>query len=227
MTQSTARKTRLAVIFDVDGVLVDSHGAHFQSWQALALEYGITLTESRFAALFGRTSRDIIHLVWGAGLSDQQIAAMDLRKEARYRATLGRGFAGMDGAVELIDGLVAAGFALAVGSSGPPENVALVLEGLGRAQSFSASVTGREVTRGKPDPQVFLMAAGRLGIKPKNCAVIEDAPAGIRAALAGGMTAIALSGTVPAERLRHAHLMVRSLRELTPSLITDLILAQP
>jgi beta-phosphoglucomutase len=225
--KSAARQVPLAVIFDVDGVLVDSYRAHLESWQALAREYGMTLTESRFAALFGQTSRDIIRRIWGSGLSDRQIAAMDQGKEAFYRDILRRTFPTMDGAVELIDALSAAGFLLAVGSSGPPENVAMALEGLGRAQCFGARVTGMEVTRGKPDPQVFLMAARRLGIAPRNCAVIEDAPAGITAALAGGMIAIALTGTAPPSKLLQAHLTVESLRDLTAQRIADLIHSQP
>jgi beta-phosphoglucomutase len=225
--QPAERQMRLAVIFDVDGVLVDSYRAHLESWQALAREHGIALTEGQFAALFGQTSRDIICRIWGSGLSERQIAAIDQGKEAFYRDLPQLTCPAMGGAVELIDALIAAGFLLAVGSSGPPENVAMALERLGRAQCFGARVTGREVSRGKPDPQVFLMAAQRLGIAPRNCAVIEDAPAGIAAALAGGMTAVALTGTAPPSKLLQAHLMVHSLRELTAQRIADLIHTQP
>ena len=222
---SHCKQTRLALIFDMDGVLVDSHGLHFKSWQTLAKEHGAIMTEEEFASLFGRTSRDIICKKWGQDLPDQQIAAMEKRKEALYRELLGQHFPAMDGAVQLIDAAIEGGFVLAVGSSGPPENVEMVLHRLGRAQSFDARVTGKDVTRGKPDPQVFLLAAQRLGADPLDCAVIEDAPAGIAAALAGGMTAIALTGTAPAEKLDQAHLIVSSLYELTPKRIADVIQA--
>ena len=213
----------LAVIFDMDGVLVDSYRAHYESWRALAEEHGIALSEARFAELFGRTSREIIGELWGPGISEHQSAAMDARKEGFYRAILEKNFPAMEGAVELIDSLVAAGFVLAVGSSGPPENIELSLQKLGRAHCFSARVTGMDVAHGKPDPQVFLLAAERLGVAPSQCAVIEDAPAGIAAARAAGMTAIALTGTAPAAKLGTAHLVVDSLRELTPERITHLI----
>ena len=153
-----SQQARLAVIFDVDGILVDSYRVHFESWLSLTEEHGTIMTETEFASLFGRTSRDIICKILGPDLSEQQVVAMDDRKEALYREFLQRKFPVMDGAVELIDSLVEAGFVLAVGSSGPPENVNISLRWLGRTQSFSAIVTGKDVTRGKPDPQVFLLS---------------------------------------------------------------------
>ena len=213
----------LAVIFDMDGVLVDSYRAHYESWRALAEEHGIALSEARFAELFGRTSREIIGELCGPGISERRSAAMDGRKEGFYRAALEKNFPAMDGAVELIDALVAAGFVLAVGSSGPPENIELSLQKLGRAHCFAARITGMDVAHGKPDPEVFLLAAKRLGVAPSQCAVIEDAPAGIAAARAAGMTALALTGTASAAQLGNAHLIVDSLRELNPERIAHLV----
>src|SRR3954454_4435051 len=146
------------VIFDVGGVLVDSYDAHYQSWRDILAEHGRELTEHDFARTFGRTSREIIAQFWGDGVSAAEIREIDDRKEALYRDIVARQFPAMDGAVELIDALRAAGFALAVGSSAPPENVMQSLDRLGRRDAFGAVVTGRDVTRGKPDPQVFLLA---------------------------------------------------------------------
>jgi len=184
------------VIFDVDGVLVDSYQAHFLSWQAIATARGLTMTEQQFAATFGRTSREIVRELWAAeGLSDNDVTLLDDRKEAAYRELIAERFPAMPGAVELIDALHADGFLLAAGSSGPPENVALALERLGRRERFTAVVTGTDVTRGKPDPQVFQLAAQRLELDPRRCAVVEDAAAGIAAANAAGMVSIALVST--------------------------------
>jgi beta-phosphoglucomutase len=211
-----------AVIFDVDGVLVDSYRAHLESWQALAAGDGIALTEERFAATFGRTSRDIIRLLWaGRDLDEAAVRALDDEKEALYRRIVARDFPAMDGAGELIAALRAAGVRLAVGSSGPPENVEMALSELG-SSSFEAAVTGRDVERGKPDPQVFLLAAERLGVAPASCVVIEDAPDGIAAARAAGMAAVALASTGRSEAdfddVR-ADLVVRSLRQLGPEVL--------
>ena len=133
-------------------------------------------------------------------------------------------FPAMDGAIELIQSLKQAGFGLAIGSSGPPENVAFVLERLQAQGLFDAAVTGRDVQFGKPHPQVFLTAAAKLGVPPARCAVIEDAPVGITAAQAAGMANIGLlsTGHTP-ESLAAAQLVVRSLRELTPARIAELI----
>ena len=113
---------------------------------------------------------------------------------------------------------------LAVGSSGPPENVELVLEQLGAKHLFGATVTARDVTRGKPDPQVFLVAAARLGVPPERCAVVEDAPLGVAAANAAGMASIGLASTGrTVESLLAAELVVGSLDKLSPQVIGELI----
>jgi beta-phosphoglucomutase len=209
----------------MDGVLVDSYRAHWQSWHFMADELGKGLTEAQFVTTFGRTSREIIAEHWGANcLTSAEIAEFDRRKEALYRQIVDRDFPAMDGAIGLIQVLSAAGFRLAVGSSGPPENVALAVERLGAGRFFNALVTGRDVTRGKPDPQVFLVAAERLGVDPVNCAVIEDAPVGIAAANVAGMASIALLSTGhTAESVKAAKLIVHSLRELSPERIAGLI----
>jgi beta-phosphoglucomutase len=214
---------KLAVIFDVDGVLVDSYQAHFASWSKLYGELGRDYTEAAFAADFGRTSRDILRRTLGGGLTDERIRQLDERKEALYRDLLREQFPAMDGAMRLIDSLAGDGFLLAVGSSAPLENIVLSLEKLGRAENFSAIVTGADVTRGKPDPQVFELAAERLRVPPAQCAVIEDAVHGIEAAGRAGMASIGLTGTVTRNLLSSADLVVDRLDELSPSRIRSLI----
>ncbi len=215
-----------AVIFDVDGVLVDSYEAHFQSWLALAEEAGFSFTRPQFAATFGRTSRDIIQHFWGE-VDAAQVGPMDNRKEALYRDLVRDAFPAMPGADDLIAALHDAGVALAVGSSGPPENVGLVLESLEYGSLIDARVTGMDVTKGKPDPEVFLIAAKRLGRAPGECVVVEDAPAGIEAAHRAGMAAIGLCSTGRTrEELSIADLVVDELPEITPVVVRDLIAAQ-
>ncbi len=215
------------VIFDMDGVLVDSYHAHFESWQRVAAEQGVTYTEEQFARSFGRTSREIIKGTWGLpDPSDEQIRAIDARKEALFREIIGRDFPVMDGARELIDELRRAGFRVAVGSSAPPENVALVLDRLGGPDRFAAVVNGMDVQRGKPDPQVFLLAAARAGVEPHGCVVVEDARPGIEAARRARMASVALVSTGRSESdftPVHPDLIVRSLRDLNARTLADLI----
>ena len=214
--------TRTAVIFDVDGVLIDSYQAHYKSWLQMFAEHGVSFTEQEFRGTFGRTSRDIIAALYGAVLSDAEMDLWDDRKEALYRDIIRESFPAIDGAVELLDALHAAGFHLGVGSSGPPENIALTLECLERANLFDAVVTRIDVTRGKPDPQVFQIASERLDAEPGQCVVVEDAPAGIEAANRAGMASVALTGTATRAELSHAKLVVDSLRELTPERLRNL-----
>jgi beta-phosphoglucomutase len=210
-----------AVIFDMDGVLVDSYHAHYLSWLEIARPSGLTFTEAEFGATFGRTSREIIEHFWGKGRMGQaEIAAMDAAKEAAYREIVAWDFPAMPGAKETIAALHAAGFRLGIGSSGPPENVELVLDRLGIRPWIRAVVTGKDVTRGKPDPQVFLLAAERLGVRPPQCVVVEDAPVGIAAAHAAGMAAVGfVSAGRTREELAKADFLIQAFHELTPELI--------
>jgi beta-phosphoglucomutase len=206
-----------AVIFDMDGVLVDSYQAHFESWRVMARRYSLDLTEPEFRRTFGRTSREIIRQLWGDRFDDKEIAEFDAGKEQAYREILERNFPEMPGSGELIGKLHAAGFKLAIGSSGPPENIALVQRKLTNGELITVTVTGKEVKHGKPDPEVFLIAASKLNMPPERCAVIEDAPVGIEAARRAGMIAIGLTGTAPRSVLaERAHLVVDSLNELSP-----------
>src|SRR5262245_6921658 len=133
--------TQLAVIFDVDGVLTDSYQPHFLSWQRMFGELGVEFTEDTFRGTFGRTNRDIFGELYHGSLSEDQIRSWGDRKEVLYREIIAEQFVPIPGAVELLDALADAGFNLAVGSSGPPENIQVTLEKLGRAHLFSALVT--------------------------------------------------------------------------------------
>ena len=221
----TEEQQGFGCIFDMDGVLIDSYRAHFESWRRIAAEEGLHITEPQFAKTFGRTSREIIAALWGDKTCDEtKIQDLDRRKEAAFRDLIRDDFPIMPGARELLDELHANGFLLAIGSSGPPENVALTLERLGRQSLFSAVVTGMDVTRGKPDPQVFLLAAERLGLPPDRCVVVEDAPAGIEAAHAAGAKAVGLASTGRTHQdLAAADLVVDHLHELSPALLRTLI----
>ncbi|MHB8864278.1 MAG: HAD family hydrolase [Pirellulaceae bacterium] len=208
------------VIFDVDGVLVDSYTAHFHSWLALADERGChRMTEDEFRATFGRTSRETIAAIWpGPGLTAAEIAELDDRKEELFRVSLLRDFRPIRGARQLIVELKRAGFGLAAGSSGPPANVDLTLDQLHVRDLFDVVVTAADVTQGKPDPEVFLTCARRLDAAPATCAVIEDAVVGIEAANRAGMLSVAY--VAPGRDVNlfcQASRVVRSLTDLVPA----------
>jgi beta-phosphoglucomutase len=212
----------LGVIFDMDGVLVDSYRPHLRSWCLLAQEMGAAVTEAQFASAFGRTSREIIRDQFEVA-DPAEIRRLDDRKEAIYRDLIRDRVPEMPGAIAAVRSLHQAGFRIGVGSSGPPENVALVCDGLGIRPFLSAIITAADVQHGKPDPQVFLLTAERMGAPPSYCVVIEDAPVGIEAARRAGMRSIALSGTHAAATLAAADAVVPHLDQLRPDLVRRIL----
>src|SRR5271165_6589 len=117
-------KFEFAAIFDMDGVLIDSYKAHYQSWMEMARRRGLSISEQQFKISFGRTSRECMAQYWGSGrFSEEEVKAMDLEKEAGFRRIIAADFPVMHGSAELISALCEAGFGVAVGSSAPRENV--------------------------------------------------------------------------------------------------------
>lgn len=205
-----------AVIFDLDGVLVDTARYHDQAWEELATGFGYALTEADRHALKGRSRADSLeYILEQAGWEDADPAQKSRwlqAKNARY-LELVEGLTPHDaaeGAQDLLVQLREAGIKLALGSAS--QNATKVLSKIGMEGAFDSVVDGTRTTRSKPDPQVFEMAASDLGLDPKDCMVIEDAPAGIQAALAGGFRTIGLGDPVV---LAQAHRVVASLKELS------------
>lgn len=214
--------TQYAVIFDMDGVLVDSYQPHYESWKRMADNHGLEMTQEQFRHTFGKTSREIIRDLWGDRIAEADIPARDAEKEAAYREIIQAHFPAIDGVSELLAALHGDGFKLAIGSSGPPENVAVVCRCLPGAEHFDVRVTGKDVQHGKPAPDVFLTAARRLGVEPAHCVVIEDAPVGVEAARRAGMGVVAITGTVGPDRLAAADKIITSHRELSPAIIRQI-----
>ena len=181
-----------AVIWDVDGTLVDTAELHFQAWSRLSGDMNRPFTRADFTATFGWRNPEIIHRVYGTHYTDEEVADLGRRKEEFYRAAARRGVELLPGARALLDGLHAAGFRQAIGSSAPLENLDLILSLTDTRRFFDAIVSAEDTQRGKPDPQVFLVAAAKLGVPPGRCVVMEDAVVGVQAARAGGMKCVAV-----------------------------------
>ncbi|TWT44205.1 Beta-phosphoglucomutase [Phycisphaerae bacterium RAS1] len=213
-----------AVIFDMDGVLVASGPAHKASWQMLARRHGLNISDQQFSGTFGMASREIIRQLWG-DVSPDRVSALDDEKEAIYRELITGMVPLMIGAREVLAALAQAAFVLAVATSGPPANMNLVLDETRLRPFFAAAVNSFDVPRGKPAPDVFLGAAERLGVPPRQCLVIEDAPVGVEAALAAGMRVAALAGTHAPATLAAAgaHRVVSRLAEIQPALVNELL----
>ncbi|MBH8562916.1 beta-phosphoglucomutase [Nostoc sp. CENA67] len=201
------------VIFDLDGVLTDTAEYHYLAWQKLADEEGIPFNRQANEALRGVSRRASLMLIIGdRQYSEAQIQEMMERKN-RYYVELIQNISSKDllpGAIALLDELKQAGIKTAIGSGS--KNARTVLEKLGIADKVDAILDGYSVQQPKPAPDLFLHAAKQLGIEPKQSVVMEDAAAGIEAALAGGMWAIGLG---PVERVGAAHVVLPSLKGIT------------
>jgi beta-phosphoglucomutase len=217
----------MGIIWDVDGTLVDTAELHYQSWRTLAERLGREFTREEFKTTFGRRNPDIIRQVFGANLSDVGVDNLAQQKETLYRAAARRGVSLLPGVRPLLEGLQAAGYRQAIGSSAPRQNLELIMDLTQTRNFFSVIVSTEDTTRGKPDPQVFLIAAERLGIAPAKCLVIEDAVAGVEAARRAGMKSIAVRfvGHHPRETLERAgaNLIVDSLEEISVAQIDHLM----
>ncbi|MEE8582877.1 MAG: HAD family phosphatase, partial [Dehalococcoidales bacterium] len=223
-SHAVARKNQQrAVIWDMDGVMVDSAPYHFKAWQAAFKKRGIDYTEEDFRHGFGQRNDTIISAILGEKASPEAIEAIAGEKEAGFRRRIGRRVEPLPGVAALVRSLTEKGYKMAVASSAPPENIALIMKGLKLADCCPVIISERDVTRGKPDPQAFLKAAERLGIEPQSCLVIEDAVAGVAAATSAGMAVIAVTNTHPAESLTKADLIVDSVEKVSTATIDKLI----
>jgi len=214
-------------LWDMDGTLVDTAEPHFNAWVTLARDLGRTFTRADFASTFGRRNPEIIRQVFDPAASDKKVADLGARKEELYKTEARHGVTLLPGVHALLEGLHAAGFKQAIASSAPRGNLDLILQ-LTHIEPFLEAVVSMEDTqRGKPDPQVFLIAAAKLGLPPSRCLVFEDAIAGVEAAKAAGMKCVAVTfvGHHDAARLKAAGAdrVVKNLEEMTVWDVEDLL----
>lgn len=201
----------------MDGTLVDSRAYHWRSWQEALAAARVAVTERQFLATFGQRNDRILREWLGEGATPERIREVGDAKETAYRRiVVAEGLAPLPGVAEWVRRLAAAGWRQAIASSAPRENVAVVLRVTGLGACFGAEAAAEDVRHGKPDPEVFLTAARRLGVPPARCVVVEDAAHGIEAARRGGMKCIGVGGA-------EGDLSVASLAELPPDAFDQLL----
>jgi HAD superfamily hydrolase (TIGR01509 family) len=211
------------VLWDLDGTLVDTAQQHFAAWVEVCGPRGVTLSPETFLGTFGRRNMDVLRDLLGQDLTDDEVLQIGTAKETSFRRQVQTGeLAPLTGVAAWLTRLRAAGWRQAIASSAPHANIEAVLDRLDLHAAFDAIVGEEDVQRGKPDPQVFLVAASRLGVSPERVIVVEDAPVGIAAARAAGMRSIGVAGSHPAEYLA-ADLVVNSLALLSPDAFEQLL----
>jgi beta-phosphoglucomutase len=207
-----------AVIWDLDGTLINSVDHHWEAWREVMAEENITLTFEDFVADFGKRNDEILRGRIDAGMSDQEVARIALAKEEKYRHFIRtKGLILLAGAREWLEYLKSYGWRQALGTSAPRGNIDAVFDVLAIKQFFDAVMSSEQVTSGKPAPDVFLAAAAAMQVAPEHCIVVEDAPAGIEAARRAGMKSL---GVLTTHGELQADWVFRSLDELPPDFFT-------
>lgn len=209
-----------AVLWDMDGTLVDSGEAHWLAWREVLAGEGVSVTHEEFLATFGWRNVEILQRWMGPDVGPDRIARVGEAKERAYRerARAG-GVTPLPGARECVRALRSAGWRQAITSSAPRANIEVVLDAMGLRGLVDEHLGAEDVRRGKPDPELFLSAAGRLGVPPGRCVVVEDAEAGVEGARRAGMACVGVGG----ESVRGADVVVDSLVGLGPGAFASLV----
>ena len=194
-----------ACIFDMDGVLIDSGVWHRAAWQALLAEMGLDPARPDFWRLtIGRPGEEAVPLLLGKTLPDREARRLARRKRDLYVELARGGLRAVQGAPAFIEHLARRGIPRAVGTSASRMDVERMLGAVGLRRHFEVVVTSEDVRLGKPDPEVYVLAARRLGAAPGACVVFEDSVVGIQAARRAGMRAIGVTTAYGEEELRAA-----------------------
>ncbi len=213
-------RTPFAVLWDMDGVLVDTGEFHYQAWSETAGDLGIPFSYAIFHSTFGMTNDTILRMLLGADISTAQIETISDRKEAHFRQLIHGKAAALPGAAAWLAWFKEQGIPQAVASSAPAENIDFLIDELALRPYFQALVSAYGLA-GKPDPAVFLAAARQLGAPPWRCLVIEDSLAGVSAARRAGMACLAVANTHPAADLGEAGKVVQRLDQYHPAQVAE------
>ena len=193
------RSSTKAVIWDMDGVIADTAPYHLKAWQEVFQKRGVNFTEEDFRHSFGQRNDTIIRNFLGKEVSQDEIDIIANEKEESFRRRIRQNLKPLPGVIKLLKSLTERRFKMALASSAPVENIQLLTRGLGINNCFQCVICDKDVTEGKPNPQVFWLAAQRLGVEPRNCIVIEDAVAGVSAAKKPECAALPLPTPTPGQ----------------------------
>jgi beta-phosphoglucomutase-like phosphatase (HAD superfamily) len=214
-----------AFIFDIDGTIIDSMPWHGKSWEVFFERHGLAYEGEAFLrGSAGRTGVELMRELFGP-LSDHEAWALVHEKEGLYRELFRPVFSEVAGFRDFARSAKAAGIRIGCATAGDADNIAFAMGGLGMASEFDALVGAQDVAHGKPAPDLFLLAAQRMGVPRGRCVVFEDATLGIEAARRAGMPAVAVTSGEPAATLAapaHVLAAIADYRDLDPLHILEL-----
>lgn len=193
-----------AVILDMDGTLVDNIPYHRSSWFSFLRHHGIHVDEANFDAINHGTIDEMIIKLFGSHLPPERIRQLGLEKEEQYRRECAPFLIEVDGLRDALEWMKLAGVKIGLATNGNRDNISFVLDGLSIRSFFDVVVSGDDVQKGKPDPEIYLLAARQLGLSVGQCAVVEDSLGGVRAGRDAGMKVIGITTSLNAEDLMAA-----------------------
>ena len=198
-----------AVIFDLDGTLLDNNSYHLKSWIEYLKKIGRNISEEEYNAnINGRTNTDVIKYIYNREMSNDEILKYTLEKEALYRELYKPYIKPIAGLIDFLEILKEKEIPMAIATSGIQPNIDFMFEEVPIRQYFKEVVNSSHIKKGKPDPEIYLKTASLLNIPPKNCLVFEDAVVGIKSAKAAGMKVVAVATTQTREELSIADLIM-------------------
>lgn len=204
-----------AAIFDLDGTLLDNNYFHRISWMEYLKNTGREISEEEFNQnMNGRTNHDAVQYIYGKDLTEDRITEITLEKEAVYRKMYAKDIKPVPGLIELLNFYESKNISMAIATSGIQPNIDFMFDHIPIKQFFKAVINSSHITKGKPDPEIYLKTSEILGVPPDQCLVFEDAVVGIKAAMAAGMKVIAVATTQTLEELSGADLIIRDYRDL-------------
>jgi beta-phosphoglucomutase len=210
-----------AVLWDMDGVLLDSQSAHFISFKEVMAKHNYEVTVEKFKPCFGMTNKQVIHQLSGDTFTSEEVQAISLEKDVLFRKVIAVQATFLPKVEHWLAEFKEAGILQALASSGTWDNIYTILDALHARSYFDAIVSGEDCAS-KPAPAIFLRAAGQLKVKPAGCLVIEDSIAGVKAAAAAGMKCLAVATTHPIDKLPHADLKLPDLTSLTVDMLAGI-----
>jgi HAD superfamily hydrolase (TIGR01509 family) len=216
------KNSQYAVLWDLDGTMIDTGEPHYITWRDTLAEIGIAYTREDFQKTFGMNNSGVMEYVFGEKPDHDLGVSLASKKEELFREIIRKGVEPLPGIMDWLTRFQQWGLKQAVASSAPWANIDVQIDGIGVRPYFDVIVSGAELPP-KPNPDVFLKAASELGVLPENCVVFEDAVAGLRGAVAAGMKCITVTTTNPPEKLTAANLVYKNLAEMTEEAFLDLI----
>jgi beta-phosphoglucomutase len=213
-----------AALFDIDGTLMDNNEYHKMAWMQYLEGQGREMSDEEFKKnVSGRTNLDAVQRIYGKEMSDEEASKYYLAKEEIYRKLYRPYISPIHGLLEFLKDLHDHGIVMAIATSGIQVNIDFMFEHIPIKQYFKEVIQSKDITKGKPDPEIFIKAAQAVGFPPENCVVFEDSLAGVKAAKKAGIKVVALTTSEEKKDLKKADLVIKNYNEINYEKLVSMI----